>query len=99
MKTLKEIKEILSEHKNELSRKYGVTELGIFGSYVRDEAQVTSDLDILIEFDENVRISLLDFIHIERYLSDLLGLKVDLVEKSALKPGIGRHILSEVIYL
>ncbi|MBN2378265.1 nucleotidyltransferase family protein [candidate division WOR-3 bacterium] len=99
MKTLKEIKEILSKRKNELSRRYGVIELGIFGSYIRDEAQITSDVDILIEFDEDARISLLDFVHIEGYLSDLLDCKFDLVEKSALKPRIGRHILNEAIFL
>jgi len=41
---------------------------------------------------------LLKFIELENYLGDLLGVKVDLVEKSALKPRIGKHILSEVEY-
>jgi len=99
MNTVKEIKEILIKHKDELRQKYSIKEIGIFGSYIRDEQRKTSDVDILIEFDEDARISLLDFVHLENYLSDLLDVKVDLVERSTLKPRIGRHILKEVIYL
>ena len=99
MKTLEEIKEILLTYKNELRQKYHIKEIGIFGSSVRNEQKETSDLDILVEFSEGARISLLEFIHIENYLTELLGVKVDLVEKSALKPRIGKQILKEVSYL
>lgn len=99
MKTLKEIKNILVRHKNELREKCNIKEIGIFGSYIRDEQRKTSDVDILVEFLPEAKISLLDFVRIENYLSDLLGVKVDLVEKSALKPRIGKHILSKVSYL
>jgi hypothetical protein len=50
-------------------------------------------LDVLVEFDRVP--SLFEFIRLERYLSELLKIKVDLVMKSALKPAIGRHILEE----
>jgi len=66
---------------------------------VRGEAKEESDLDILVEFEPDAEISLLEFVELENYLSDLLGVKVDLVEKSALKPRIGKRILSEVVYL
>lgn len=99
MKTLEEIKEILAKHKEELMAKYGVREIGVFGSYLHGEEKKDSDVDVLVEFEEDARISLLDFVGLENYLSDLLGVKVDLVEKSALKPRIGRRILKEVIYL
>ena len=99
MKTIESIKKILEEHKEELKKRYGVKEIGIFGSYLRGENKKDSDIDILVEFKEKAKISLLDFIEIENYLSELLGVKVDLVEKSALKPRIGKHILQEVIYL
>jgi len=98
-KSLDEIKRILKEHENELKEKYGVKEIGIFGSYLRGEAKKGSDVDILVEFKVDARISLLDFVELENYLSDLLGVKVDLVEKSALKPRIGKQILREVVYL
>ncbi len=96
---LSEVMDVLRRHKRELSEKYGVREIGVFGSHVRGEQAETSDVDILVEFDPNARVSLLDFVTLEMYLSDLLGVRVDLVERSALKPRIGRHVLSEVIYV
>ncbi len=99
MKTFDEIKKILEKHKKELREKYGIREIGIFGSYLRGGAKKESDLDVLVEFYSDVKISLLDFVELENYLSDLLGVKVDLVERSALKPRIGKSILEEVVYL
>ncbi|NQS90453.1 nucleotidyltransferase family protein [Patescibacteria group bacterium] len=96
---LERITNILKEHKEELKEKYGVKEIGIFGSHVRGEQKRVSDIDILIEFKPDARISLLDFVGIENYIGDLLEAKVDLVEKSGLKPRIGKHILREVVYL
>lgn len=98
-KSLAEIKEILKKHEEELREKYGVMELGIFGSYIRGEEKEESDLDLLVEFKPGANISLLEFVELENYLSDLLGVKVDLVERSALKPRIGKQILSEVVYI
>ncbi len=97
--TVEKIISILKKHKDELREKYRVIEIGIFGSYVRNEQKEDSDVDILVEFEPDARISLLDFVELENYLSDLLSVKVDLVEKSALKPRIGKHILNEVILL
>jgi len=96
---LKRITNILKEHKEELKKKYGIKEIGIFGSYVREEYKEKSDLDILVEFEEDAKIGLLKFVNMENYLSELIGVKVDLVEKSALKPRIGKHILKEVVLL
>ena len=90
---------ILNGHKEELKEKYGVKEIGIFGSYVRGKYKEKSDLDILVEFEEDAKIGLLKFVNMENYLSELIGVKVDLVEKSELKPRIGKHILKEVVPL
>lgn len=95
MKSVQEIKRTLEE----LKGKYKVKEIGIFGSYVRGEQKGKSDLDILVEFEEDAKLSLLDVAGLEIELSDLLGIKVDLVEKKSLKPYIGQYILSEVIYV
>ncbi|MCK4353916.1 MAG: nucleotidyltransferase family protein [Dehalococcoidia bacterium] len=95
MKSVQEIKRTLEE----LKGKYKVKEIGIFGSYVRGEQKGKSDLDILVEFEEDAKLSLLDVVGLEIELSDLLGIKVDLVEKKSLKPYIGQYILSEVIYV
>jgi uncharacterized protein len=97
MITIDQIKETLSKHKEELKQNYQVIDIGVFGSYVRGEQKKTSDVDILVEFEESSKLSLLDFIGLENYLADILGVKVDLVEKGTLKPRIGKHVLEEVV--
>jgi len=77
-----------------LFRSFDIESLGLFGSYIRGEQDSTSDVDILVEFIENP--GLIGFMTLENRLSDLLGAKVDLVMKDALKPGIGERILKEV---
>jgi uncharacterized protein len=96
MKEFEEIRNALAARKEELRQKYKVKEIGIFGSYARGEQKKRSDVDILVEFEESATLSLLDFIGLENYLSKVLGVKVDLVEKHALKPRIGKRVLEEV---
>ena len=88
---------ILRAKKAYLEETYHVGSIGIFGSCRRDEEHEGSDVDIPVEFSEVPGI--FGFIRLERYLSELLGRKVDLVEGSALKPRIGRRIKNEVIYV
>ncbi len=76
-------------------KKYGVKNFGVFGSYIRGEQNSKSDLDILVEFDKPI--GLLGFVALERELGELVGKKVDLVVKTALKPRIGKRILEEVV--
>lgn len=97
MKTIKELKQILAEHKLEIKKKFKVKSIGIFGSYVRNEQKKRSDVDVLVEFAEPV--GMFDFLDLEEYLQDLFELKVDLVSKKALKPKIGEYILNEVSYI
>ncbi len=99
MSKLEEIKKKIKKLEPLLKEKFAVKRIGIFGSYLKGEEKRESDLDILVEFEETATLSLLDFIHLENHLSDILGVKVDLVEKPALKPTIGKHILNEVVYL
>jgi predicted nucleotidyltransferase len=80
----------------DLRQDYGVSELWLFGSYVRSEQSSDSDVDILVTFD-NVHLSLIEFIQLEQHLSAVLGLKVDLVERDMLKPTIGQNILQEAV--
>ena len=92
---MKEVFEKLRQHLPDLEQRYHVKSLGVFGSWIRGEQRKGSDLDLLVEFGENGP-TLLGFVHLENYLSDMLGIKVDLVEKDTLKPAIGRCILEEV---
>ncbi|RNI15748.1 DNA polymerase III subunit beta [Methanohalophilus sp. RSK] len=84
----------LREMLPQLKDQYNVKYIGLFGSYIRGEQTPESDLDILVAFSKTP--SLLQFIDLENYLSDNLGIKVDLVMKDSLKPNIGKHILNEV---
>ncbi len=96
-KTIEEIKTILETHREELNQTYYLGEIGIFGSYIRGEQKETSDVDILVEFKNPI--GLLRFVKLKNYLSDILGVNVDLVMKKALRPRLGQRILSEVIYV
>lgn len=96
MTDLVQIKQTLQAQKPFLYQEYGVTKIGVFGSYVRGEQKADSDLDILISLCNPPHISLLGLIDLQHYLSDLLGLKVDIALKDNLKKRIGRHILQEV---
>ncbi len=95
MQDVEAIKRTLSAHKAELKHKFKVKTIGVFGSYVRGEQKRSSDLDILVEFEEPI--GLFEFMDLEEDLSKLLGVKVDLVSRKALKPHIGERILQEVI--
>ncbi|RLI77354.1 nucleotidyltransferase [Archaeoglobales archaeon] len=98
MRNFEEIKEILKEHSDNLKQKFGVKELGIFGSYVRGEQKEGSDLDILVEFKEGYK-TFDNYMDLKFYLEELLNVKVDLVSKTALKPRLKPHILKEVVYV
>lgn len=80
----------------ELRQEYGVSDLWLFGSYVRSEQTSNSDVDILVTFD-NPHLSLIEFIKLEQQLSAVLGIKVDLVERDMLKSTIGQNILQEAV--
>jgi uncharacterized protein len=97
MIAVEKIKKTLAERKQELRERFKVEEIGIFGSYVRKQQQRKSDVDVLVSFYETI--DLFTFVELENYLSDLLGVKVDLVMKDALKPRLKERILSEAVYL
>ncbi len=98
MKTLEEIKKILREHKEELKRKFGVKEIGIFSSYVRNEQTEVSDIDILVDFEKPIGWEIVD---LKEYLEKILGINVDLVPKGGVvrKPLLWKYIKEEVVYV
>jgi hypothetical protein len=97
MLTTREIKRILKRNKKLLEERYKVKKIGFFGSYTRKEANKKSDIDILVEFSETPDI--FKFIDLENFLRKLLGIKVDLTTKEALKPLIKKEILKETVYI
>ena len=101
MKTLDEIKNIILSHKNELTERYKVKNIGIFGSYVTNEQNEKSDIDILVEYNEffESKLSLLDQASLWNYLDTVIGIKTDLAFKKSLRPEIKNNILKKVVYL
>jgi len=97
MKRLEKIKQIISQHKQELEQKFKVKRIAIFGSYVRKEQKEESDVDILVEFTKPV--SLLHIVSLENYLSDVLEIKVDIVPEKNIRKELKETILKEAIPL
>ncbi|MCX6595282.1 MAG: nucleotidyltransferase domain-containing protein [Acidobacteria bacterium] len=87
----------LREHEAEL-RSAGVQHLSLFGSWARGTAvPLTSDIDLVADFDTEREYSLLDRVRLENQLADMLGAKVDLVPVRALKDGIREHVVREAV--
>lgn len=82
MGNLKQIQRILRKHKEELKLKYHIKEIGIFGSFVRGDEKKSSDIDILVEFQETI--GFFKFLELEEYLSKILGKKLILCQKKLL---------------
>jgi len=93
----KEIIETIRSNKPAMESQYGVQRLGLFGSYVKGRQRKKSDIDILVTFSRDI--DLFDFLDLREFLESQLNAKVDLVMESALKPAIGKRILSEVEYV
>lgn len=92
-----EIRAIIEANRADLRNRFMVGSIGVFGSCVRGEQSEGSDIDVLVEFDGDV--SMFEFMDLQEHLAALLGARVDLVTKNALKPYIGKRILEEVQYV
>lgn len=90
-----EILKTLSNLKPETRKRFKAEIRGIFGSYVRDEQKKSSDLDVLVEFEEGA--NLLDFVGLAMFLEEKLNIKVDVVSESDLREEIKDIILREKV--
>ncbi|MBI4677508.1 MAG: nucleotidyltransferase family protein [Elusimicrobia bacterium] len=97
MNGLERVRKALTRHQHELRTSFGLSGVGVFGSYARKRQGKASDLDLLVDFQRAP--GLMGFLALEERLSRILGVKVDLVMKSALKPGIAERVLKEVVYV
>lgn len=92
---LEEIRSRLREAKPRLAEDYGVSEIGVFGSYVRGEETGRSDVDILVSFDRPI--GMIRFVGLEQELAELLGIDVDLTTRDGLKPWLRDRVENEVV--
>ncbi|MCX5885144.1 MAG: nucleotidyltransferase family protein [Proteobacteria bacterium] len=96
VKTKQDILNVLHENRSRL-RALGVRRIGVFGSFVRGEQRLDSDIDLLVEFEPQ-RKTFDAFIEIAFLLEDSLQHKVELITVESLSPYLGPHILKEVEY-
>ena len=84
----------------EFCQKWKIVELSMFGSVLREDFRPDSDVDVLVTFAPDAQYSLFDLVHIEEELKEILGRKVDLVERNAIERSENyirrQHILSSV---
>ena len=100
MKAKSEQEKVIKELKAKIVpvlKKYGVVRAGLFGSVVRGEAKMKSDIDILVEFESKAKMSLLDFVGFKLELEEVLDKKVDLVEYLSIKALIKDQVLAQEI--
>lgn len=98
MDTMMSVEEVLNklrELKPELAARYRVREIGLFGSFVRKEQTEGSDIDLLVEFDDEA--DLFDLIGLSLYLEEIFGCSVDVVPRKALREELRGEVLSQVI--
>jgi len=93
----KDIQGALRQYFPQVQLTYGVKSLGVFGSFVREEATEHSDLDILVEFEGAPTFR--NYMGLKFFLEDLFERRVDLVIQADLKPRIRERILGEVVYV
>ena len=97
MSSLNSIKELLQKIKPELTKKYHVKSIGLFGSIVRDDFMLTkSDIDIIVDFSKPIGI---EFVDLADYLELQIKRKVDLVSKNGLKKNFYKEIEREIVYV
>ena len=96
VKSKEEILDTLKNVNKKLNIKYRVKTIGLFGSYVSSKQTATSDIDFLVEFEDDA--DLFHFIALSRYLEEIFNTKVDVISKPSLKEELKQHILEEVIY-
>ena len=92
--TTQQIFDTLAQHREEL-RRWGVQNIGLFGSYRRGTATADSDMDFLVTLE---RPSFDDYMDLKFFLEDLFGCNVDLVPEKDIKPRLRPYIMEDVVY-
>lgn len=96
MYTLDQILQILKEKKPDLQKRYPISELGVFGSYARGDYNESSDIDILVDFNDRIGI---EFISLAHELEDTFKTKIDLVSRRGIKPGYLPYVEKNLIHV
>ncbi len=95
--TIKNLLRILKDNKITLSEKYGVTDIAVFGSYVRNEHKGKSDIDIFVELKPGFR-TFDNFMDLKFYLQKITSKKIDLVVKDSIRQELKPAIFKEAVH-
>ena len=90
------ILETLKTHKNEIKQRFRIKKIGIFGSYARNEQTASSDIDILVDFEDP---NFDTFIDLLSYCEELFDKSVDLITATGLSPHIKPYMEKEIIWV
>jgi len=98
MKTKDQILLFLAQNKDLFRDKFHIIRIGLFGSYARDEQNIDSDLDLLVEFEDNTQ-ELYDLkLQLKDFFFKTLGIEIDICREKYIKPRFKKQILKETIY-
>lgn len=96
--TKAQIIETLKHNNKVIRNRFGVKDIGLFGSYVRAEQKKASDIDVLVEFKKGYK-TFNNYMDLKFFLEDIFGVKVDLVIKEAVRQELEEYIFNEVVYV
>lgn len=97
MDTLQDVEKKLSTIRLELKKKFKVNVIGVFGSVARGEDSAASDIDLLVDLDDDA--DLIDMVGLSQHLEEQLHRKIDIVPRRAIRPELSARILRETLYL
>lgn len=99
MKTRDQILTFLTQNKKLFRDKYHIIRIGLFGSYARGDQNINSDIDLLVEFEENTQ-DLYDLkLQLKDFFQTKLGIEIDICREKYIKPRIKKSILNETVYV
>lgn len=99
MHTQKQILDFISKNKTLLKKQFHISKIGLFGSYARNEQTDKSDIDLIVDFDENTN-NLYDIkIEMKKFFKDNLNVEVDICREKYIKPRFKNRIIKEAIYV
>jgi predicted nucleotidyltransferase len=98
MKSKDQILMFLAQNKNLFRSKYHIIRIGLFGSYARGEQNIKSDIDLLVEFEDNTQ-DLYDLkLQLKDFFLKTLGIGIDICREKYIKSRIKKRILEETVY-
>ncbi len=94
-----EILNYLKSHQEYYYNQFGIKFIGLFGSYAREEADEKSDIDILYRIDRDKKLSIFQYLKLNKQLEDFFRTKIDLVRDETLKPQLRQYIRKDITYV